>query len=432
MPNRQFRLTLAVLLLSLPLEAQLPPADLAQGNHAIIAGTGESGFTGDGGPAASATLVKPQGILLDRNGHLVFADVSSEIGTIVRRIDRTTGVIAAVAGDGGTEFDLFGASGPALEFSLAEIGDLAEDEQGNLYLSETAQRRIIRVDTAGTVSMTEGAEGMFGFSPLSGPTGLHVSGGTLYIADNHQIFKHDLAAGTTTRIAGGLFDGFSGDNGRATFSRLNTVGDLATDADGHLFFADTGNGRIRRIDANTDTITTVANIADFPALPDSSVTRTITDLAITGDGSLLIAETGRVWRQTPAGEIIPLAGTGETSGSSNGDLATETPFNIISIAFDEAGNLYVGDASRTIRFIAGAITVIEEPITVIETPPEVPATPTPDFDGNGSVDFSDFLEFASAFGKTTSDSDFDGKFDLDASGDIGFGDFLQFAAAFGT
>ena len=183
----------------------------------------------------------------------------------------------------------------------------------------------------------------------------------------------------------------------------------------------------------TDTITTVAYLQDLPATVDNpdADSRTIQDLEVWGDGSLIIAEPGIIWQLSPGGDTLIVAGQGTVGSTGNNGPATDAGIGVRSIAADTTGNLFIGDSSHTIRVVSGGILLIE-PEPVPDPEPPVTSVPDPDFDSDGSVGFQDFLLFAAVFGKNVGDDGYDSKFDLDGSVDIGFGDFLAFAAAFGT
>lgn len=131
-----------------------------------------------------------------------------------------------------------------------------------------------------------------------------------------------------------------------------------------------------------------------------------------------------------SGTITTVVGDGISGFSGDGGPATDASlFSPIDIFVDGAGDLYIADSgNERIRKVEGiaAPTTLEGVFS-----PSAPSEKTPDFDGDGTVSFSDFLEFAQNFGKKQEDPDFNTKYDLDDSGSVDFGDFLQFAQAFG-
>ena len=229
-----------------------------------IAGLGESGFSGDGGPATSAMLAFPLGVAVDAVGNVYIADA---LNHRIRRID-ILGVIETIAGSGdGVSEENFtgdygGDSGPATGALLARPGDIAVDDMGNVYIADAFNHRIRKVDASGIIDTIAGT-GERGFGGDGGPAtsallafpqGVATDGaGNLYIADagNNRIRKVD-STGTITTIAGtgGIgFDGsgFGGDGGSATSALLASPGGVALDSAGNLYIADTGNHRIRKL-----------------------------------------------------------------------------------------------------------------------------------------------------------------------------------------
>ena len=229
-----------------------------------IAGSGESGFSGDGGPATSAMLAFPLGVAVDAVGNVYIADA---LNHRIRRID-ILGVIETIAGSGdGVSEENFtgdygGDSGPATGALLARPGDIAVDDMGNVYIADAFNHRIRKVDASGIIDTIAGT-GERGFGGDGGPAtsallafpqGVATDGaGNLYIADagNNRIRKVD-STGTITTIAGtgGIgFDGrgFGGDGGSATSALLASPGGVALDSAGNLYIADTGNHRIRKL-----------------------------------------------------------------------------------------------------------------------------------------------------------------------------------------
>jgi sugar lactone lactonase YvrE len=217
-----------------------------------VAGNGTAGFSGDGGPATAAELSDPAAVGTGPSGSLYIADRNNNR---IRKVD-ASGVITTVAGDGIAGW--FFESGPALNASLDRPSGVALDKNGNLYIVEfleTGVSRIHHVDTAGIISPVPIPE------VLNGAVAISVdSSGQLYIAeqDGHRIRKVDPTSGAITTIAGTGTAGFSGDGGPATAAQLDHPVHLAFDAGGNLYFADSGNNRIRKIAAGSGTITTVA------------------------------------------------------------------------------------------------------------------------------------------------------------------------------
>jgi sugar lactone lactonase YvrE len=246
--------------------------DAASGNVSTIAGNGTAGFSGDGGPATAASLNQPYAVAIDGAGNLFIADT---VNNVVRKIDAMTGNISTVAGNG--SFGLSGDGGPATAASFNLPYGLAIDKAGNLFIADTFNNNIRKVDAmTGNISTVAG-NGQFGplkdgdggpatAASLNLPFGVAVDkDGNLFIADtfNSAIRKVDATTAIITTIAGNNGPGFGGDNGPATAATLDQPNDIAIDGAGNLFIADTINNVVRKIDATTGTITTVAGTGSF-------------------------------------------------------------------------------------------------------------------------------------------------------------------------
>src|SRR5438552_2889415 len=237
------------------------------GQLSVYAGTGTSGYSGDGGPATAAALCDIRGIASDSSGNLFFGN---ECYNGVRRVDAVTHVITTVAGNGTSGFS--GDGGPATAAELDGPIGVAVDGAGNLFIADEFNRRVRRVDAATQVITTVAGTSTRGFSGDGGPaTSAELdepqdvtidSAGNLFIADvgSSRIRRVDAATQVITTVAGsgGGGGGFSGDGGLATSAFLDGPVQVAVDGAGNLFIADEFNGRVRRVDAATQIITTVA------------------------------------------------------------------------------------------------------------------------------------------------------------------------------
>jgi hypothetical protein len=225
----------------------------------------QGGDSGDGGPATSANLSGPVYIALDGAGNLYIADAFSER---IRKVTASTGVITTVAGDGTQGFS--GDGGLAIYAQLDGPWGIAVDHAGDIYFSDQNNNRIRKVTAAtgvistiagtGTASYT-GDGGPATSADLDYPAGIAVdTSGNIYILDNfgNVVRKVTAATGIIDFYAGNVTPGFSGDEGPAASAQLNRAEDVAFDGAGNLYIADTGNSRIRRVDAATHIITTVA------------------------------------------------------------------------------------------------------------------------------------------------------------------------------
>ena len=234
------------------------------GNITTIAGTGTQGFSGNAGPATSATLDSPQGLALDTANNLYIADTHNHR---IRKLNLTTGILTTIAGTTTPGFSGDKASATSAQLNLPTA--LALDASNNLYLADTGNHRIRKISAAGIITTIAGT-GTQGFSgdsspatsaAIDSPTGLAVdAANNLYLADthNHRIRKITATTGIITTIAGTGAPGFSGDTTVATTATLALPHGITIDPAGNLYLADTANHRIRRIDAATGIITTAA------------------------------------------------------------------------------------------------------------------------------------------------------------------------------
>ena len=226
-----------------------------------VAGTGIRGYSGDGRPAAQAQLYGPRDVAVDASGNLIIADFINER---VRKVDRG-GIIRTMAGNG--EQGYSGDGGPADEAMLNDPAGLAADGMGNIYIADFWNHRIRKVDSQRIITTIAGS-GELGYSgdngpalqaKLYGPWDVTVdTSGNLFIADqyNHRIRKVDKD-GLITTIAGNGTNGYGGDGGLAIDAMLNYPSGVAVDGNGDLFIADALNNRVRKVDS-AGMITTVA------------------------------------------------------------------------------------------------------------------------------------------------------------------------------
>lgn len=196
----------------------------ANGTISRYAGNGIQGFSGDGGPAASAALHTPWGLALDRAGNLYIAD---EIGNRVRRVS-PDGIISTFAGNGIGSYS--GDGGPAAGAGLNFPQSIAVDALGNVYITDRNNSRIRMVSPSGVITTVAGS------SSIAFPSGIVADGGgNLFVSDGAHIFK--LTNGTVTTIAGYLIDVYAGDGGPATSAGLGPTG-LALGSGGAIYEAD--------------------------------------------------------------------------------------------------------------------------------------------------------------------------------------------------
>ena len=280
----------------------------------IVAGTGTQGFSGDSGPAIAAQLDSPQGLEIDSNNHYI----SDTHNNRIRKLNLATGTITTIAGST-SGFD--GDNNPATAAHLNLPTAIAIDPTNNLYIADTQNHRIRKVDTTGIITTVAGT-GTQGFSgdsspaistTIDSPTGLVANANNLYIADthNHRIRKLNLTTGIITTLAG---------TGEPNTANLALPHGLTLDASGNLYIADTANQRIRRINTTTGEITTIAGQGtqtfagdNAPATTASLDTPRATGISPTG--LITLADTGnqRIRQISSDATIHTIAGLGATT-----------------------------------------------------------------------------------------------------------------------
>ncbi len=330
------------------------------------AGTGVAGFSGDSGPAAAAQFNRPTAIAYGPAGELYVAD---NFNSRIRMI-AWDGTVTTVAGTGSNGYS--GDGGPATSAKIFAPTALATDSTGNLYIADQGNQRVREVDTSGTITTIAGT-GVAGFSgdggpatsaQIDGPTGLAVDGsGSVYVSDtNNQRVRKIDSSGTITTFAGDGSGVYGGDGGPAAAAGLRYPKGLAFDKiHGDLYIADSGTSRVRKVNS-TGTISTIAGngTAGFAGNFGPATSATVGDptaLALDFDGNLTIAQTGyHVIRQVRAsdGMIIPVAGTANSFGyaGDGGNPLSAVLYFPAGIAYGTAGNLYIVDsANHRVRYV---------------------------------------------------------------------------------
>jgi hypothetical protein len=345
-----------------------------------VAGDGSGGYLGDDMPATSSRLNKPRGVWLDESGNILIADADNNRARLVYD-DGGTMMITTVAGDGSAAYS--GDNGPATSASLKKPHAVCVYEAqapSYLHIADADNDRVRMVDSSIRIITTVAGTWWAGYNGdgfpakwarLYYPRGVHVDGSrNVYIADtyNHRIRKVDGDTGIITTVAGNGSKGFSGDGGPATNAKLRYPYNVFVDTAGNIFIVDTMNYRIRKVDAGTGIITTVAgdgnagNRGDGGPATAASIRKSF-DAAVDGEGNLYIADThNHIIRKVDAttGIITTVVGNSNAGYSGDGGLATDAELNKpYSVFVDPFGNIYLADTKNdVIRMVDGTTNII--------------------------------------------------------------------------
>jgi len=205
-----------------------------------VAGTGERAFSNDGRQASASPLVHPLALAIGPAGEIYIAE-----GNRIREV-KADGRLTTFAGTGTAGSG--GDGGPAAQAQLNMPQGLAVDSVGNVYIADTLNNRVRRVDVNGTITTVAGS----GEVTLNYPTGLAIGfNDTLFIADTgNNVIRRIGSDGVIHTFAGTGEAGYRGDAGDALDAVLHAPGGIAFDGEGNLYIADTLNQRIRRVDVN--------------------------------------------------------------------------------------------------------------------------------------------------------------------------------------
>ena len=334
-------------------------------NISTFAGRAKTSPSGDGGAATAAQLNTPYGVAVDSSGNLYFSDA---VNNRIRKVTASTGVISTVAGTGAHGSGGDGGAATSAQFNTPY--GVAVDGSGNIYIADGRNHRIRKVTASTGVISTvagTGAAGSTGdgaaatLAKLSSPRGVAVDGsGNIYIADtsNHRIRKVDTSATpwTISTVAGDGTKGISGDGGAATAAKLDVPYGVAVDGSGNIYIADTDNHRIRKVDATTGNISRVAGtLAKLSGYSGDGGAATAAEIntplsvAVDGSGNIYIADRNneRIRKVDASGNISTVVGTGTPGYNGDGCRATTARLYIpYGVAVDGSGNLYIADGNN--------------------------------------------------------------------------------------
>jgi sugar lactone lactonase YvrE len=294
-----------------------------------VVGNGTAGYSGDGGPATSAEINVPEDAALDSTQNLYIAD---EANNRIRMVSAASGIITTVAGNGTAAYS--GDGGPATAASLDHPSGTAVDAAGNLYIADGANQRIRRVAAGTGIITTVAGNGNAGYSGDGGPASsaevqdpagmVFDSAGNLYFVDEgNQRVREVSTTGIITTYAGNGTGGYSGDGGPAIDAELNSPTRLAIDSANNLYIADNENNRVRKVDAQTGVIATVAGNGTQGSTGDDGVATNAelsgpVGVGLDGAGDLFVTEhTGNRVRKIDENQSILNYPTPTSVGSSD-------------------------------------------------------------------------------------------------------------------
>jgi DNA-binding beta-propeller fold protein YncE len=337
-----------------------------------VVGTGERGYAGDGGPAAQALLNGPFDVGFDIHGNLYFTDTFNHC---IRRVDGHSKIIITVAGCG--EAGYSGDGGPAVRARFNEPYGIAVDKAGNIYVADRHNHCVRRIDGASGNVTTFAGNGVSGFSGDDGPASraamvepnglaLDPAQSRLYIADvaDHRVRVVDFASGMIRTFAGTGQPQHTGDGGLASAAGIHGARAVKIAADGTAYILERQGSTLRAVDPRTGIITTVAGSGaraytgdDGPAI--AATFNAPKELTIDREGNLLIVDTeNHAIRAVDlrTRRVATVVGSGRQGGDGDGGPATAAALDRphgAAVATD--GSIYIGDTNNhRIRKVARA------------------------------------------------------------------------------
>ena len=345
-----------------------------------VAGGGFSGL-GDGGPATSAQLSNCHGMEFDAAGNLYIADGNN---SLVRKVAAGTGIITTIAGTGTMTYNGDGIA--ASSAALDSPWDIAVDGSGNIYIADSYNNRIRKINAGtGIISTIAGVTTTTGSGPsgnagyngdgipantamLYHPNGVCVdAAGNVYIAEfyNNRVRKVTASTGLISTIAGTGSNSYNGDGIPANTAAVFGPNGIAIDAAGNVYISENQNQRVRKITASTGLISTIAGNGSYGFSGDGGLATQAqvvpTAILLDGAGNIYIACNGRRVRKIDAssGIINTVAGDGNVGFTGDGGPPLLAQFNNINgLAFNAAGDLFIGDAinNRVRKISYGVLT----------------------------------------------------------------------------
>jgi streptogramin lyase len=266
-----------------------------------VAGTGQRGYSGDGGPALQATLNEPYEVRFDKSGNMLWVEMKNHL---VRRLDAGTRMISTVAGTGQPGFS--GDGGPATNAQLNQPHSIQLDASDDLFICDIANHRIRKVDartgvittfagTGGKAPTLDGAP--IRGTPFNGPRAIDFDkNGDLWLAlrEGNAVYKLDRKAGIIRHVAGTGKQGFTGNGGPTKEATLSGPKGLSIGPDGNVYLADTESHSIRMIDLKRGTLELIAGTGERGDGPDGDALKCRMNrphgVFVDADGSVLVGD----------------------------------------------------------------------------------------------------------------------------------------------
>ena len=324
-----------------------------------VAGDGTAAYSGDGGPASAASLSQARSVALDGSGNVYITDFGN---SRIRVVD-SSGKITTVAGTGTDGFNSDGIASNLAQINQARR--LALDASGNIYIADVSNNRIRKVTIGTGLISTVAGNGTAGYladgvaataTRINAPQGVFVdSAGNIFIADtaNNRVRKVAAAGGLISTVAGNGTAGFSGDGAAATGAQLNSPRNVEVDAFGNIYISDRSNQRVRRVDAVTGFISTVAGngTAGYTGDGIAATTAELNNaegIVLDATGSYLYIadrDNSRIRKvDLVTGLISTVAGTGTAGYNGEGLAATSSQINVpVDVALNSNGDLFIAE-----------------------------------------------------------------------------------------
>ncbi|HWB28719.1 MAG TPA: T9SS type A sorting domain-containing protein [Chitinophagaceae bacterium] len=365
-----------------------------------VAGTGVSGYNGDGIPAATAQLNFKNGLpglAVDNKGNLYIGDYGNNR---IRKIVLSTGIITTVAGNGVGGYTGDGGAATAAKMS-GPAGVVADTVKGVIYFADNNNCAIREINTATGIITTvagNGTPGYGGDGSLATAATLNYperfafdKKGNMYIADefNFVVRKVDVSTKKISTVAGTGGYGFSGDGGLAANATFSALAGIAIDTSGNIYVSDQANARIRKIDASSQKIATVAGTGvriyngDGIAATSANIYGAA-ELVVDNSFNIYIADAGnnRLRKVTAASLLISTVAGDGTDGFTGAPDALKAQLNPQDVVADASGNFYIADGYY---YDVRAVNVANSSYIYAGSPNPDPAAASKGYAGNGGL-----------------------------------------------